>query len=495
MSRPRSSRPPLPARRVAIAAAVGLAATLFIAWPLTAVLLYTGVIQHEYGGRFPVDTASGLASITLSRHVLSDAYQLRLVQPEDSFLPLGDPAPLPRWVAVPAGPDPSLVYVDTGASGWPLRCFASESWQRRTNSGTATSPQYAWREELRHNILLATTPRGRVFLPLRPIWTGLAGDTLILGAGAWLGMVAATGLRSRLRQRRGACVGCGYDLCATPPGRPCSECGRPAPPRDTPAPRSRSRLAAWILLTSALIVVCAAWVAGVQPLTLLALRELLRLGERVGITASAALGRGSLAGQILGFNYSRPPLWYDLGAHAAAIAFSVAPALVAALAIHRRARSSDRLVTTTWSRAFASLALPVLLAGVVIAVLDRWLGTWLWLRLVELGESLGGTAPRISGALLMTPAGPFTGTGAADSLSNAMVRYGPAFFLAIPALAAAFALHSLLWRYAGRVDARFCPGCGYDLRATPTDRPCPECGRLPPSAPSPPPVPVSPPAR
>jgi hypothetical protein len=229
MSPPSSSRSPRPARRyprrTLTALAVGLAATLFIAWPLTCVLLYKGIIQHQYGGRFPVNTPSGPASITVSHRALSDAYQLRLVQPEDSFLPLGEPTPHPHWVSVPPGPEPALVYVDTGASGWPLRCFASESWQRRTHSGTPTSPRYAWQEQLRHNILLATTPRGRIFLPLRPIWTGLIGDTLIFGAAAWIAMTALTSLRSQVRRRRGACARCGYDLRATPADSACPECG------------------------------------------------------------------------------------------------------------------------------------------------------------------------------------------------------------------------------------------------------------------------------
>lgn len=234
MSPPSSSRSPHPSRRhprrILTALAVGLAATLFIAWPLTSILLYRGIIQHQYGGRFLVNTPSGSALITISHRTLSDAYQLRLVQPEDSFLPLGEPAPLPHWVAVPPGPEPALVYVETGASGWPLRCFASESWQRRTNSGTPTSPRYAWQEQLRHNILLATTPRGRIFLPLRAIWTGLIGDTLIFGAAAWIAMATFAGVRSSMRRRRGACSQCGYDLRATPAGSACPECGvlRPA---------------------------------------------------------------------------------------------------------------------------------------------------------------------------------------------------------------------------------------------------------------------------
>jgi hypothetical protein len=33
-----------------------------------------------------------------------------------------------------------------------------------------------------------------------------------------------------------------------------------------------------------------------------------------------------------------------------------------------------------------------------------------------------------------------------------------------------------IWRGRARADAGCCPACGYDLRATPVGRPCPECG-------------------
>lgn len=489
MSLPRSSRRPRPFRGIVFALAVGLAATLFIAWPLTSVLLYYGVIRHQYGGRFPVETPSGLGSITVSLHTLSDAYQLRLVQPEDSFLPLGDPARLPRWVAVPPGPEPALVYVDTGASGWPLRCFASESWQRRTNSGTPDSPRYAWREQLRHNILLATTPSGRIFLPLRPIWTGLIGDTLLFGACAWLGVAAVTGLRSYRRRRRGGCPECGYDLSATPNTSPCPECGRmavAAVAKAASADRGRLVRAAFV---PALIISCAAWAVWVGPFRLLALRELLRLGEAAGITPTAASGQGYLAGQILGFNYSRPPAWYDLAARAAAFAIMGAPVFAASLLLHRGSRSRERVAPTPWRRTFAMFALSMAVAGGVFAALDRWLGDWLFLRLLALGEAAGGSVSRLSGAINMTPDGPFAGHTVADSLANRLVRAGLIFLPSLAAFTAAYVLHTRFWRTA-HAAAHLCPACGYDLSATPNTSPCPECGRRRPDAPAQPPAPA-----
>jgi hypothetical protein len=41
---------------------------------------------------------------------------------------------------------------------------------------------------------------------------------------------------------------------------------------------------------------------------------------------------------------------------------------------------------------------------------------------------------------------------------------------------ALFVIGILMWILPARVKAGHCPHCGYDLRATPLDNPCPECG-------------------
>lgn len=68
----------------------------------------------------------------------------------------------------------------------------------------------------------------RVPLPVIPCWTGFAGDTLLF-TGMWAGvagiLVAAARGRAWMRERRGRCRGCGYDLRGLPAEACCSECG------------------------------------------------------------------------------------------------------------------------------------------------------------------------------------------------------------------------------------------------------------------------------
>jgi hypothetical protein len=240
------------------------------------------------------------------------------------------------------------------------------------------------------------------------------------------------------------------------------------------------------ILAPTLIVACSAWAVAAQRLNLLALRELLRLGELTGISATAASGKGSLGGQILGFNYSRPPGWYAFTARAAAFAIATTAALALAMYLHRRIRTRARFMPTPWSRVIARTVLPITLAGVLYAALDRWLGIWLWLRLIDLGESLGGTITRFSGQIAMSTDGPFMGSSSTDTFANLFTRYGPVFILSAPAYAAAFALYRLLWRTDLRTAAHLCAHCGYDLRGTPSSAPCPECGQARAEAPKPP---------
>lgn len=89
-----------------------------------------------------------------------------------------------------------------------------------------------------------TTPKGNspAPVPLRPIWIGLAGDTVFYGL-IWFGLwgtlvIPRRFVREVARFRRGACIECGYDL-----GydfiRGCPECGWRRDQHSAPAP-SRS---------------------------------------------------------------------------------------------------------------------------------------------------------------------------------------------------------------------------------------------------------------
>lgn len=114
-----------------------------------------------------------------------------------------------------------VVEVD---SGWPLRSMWSMwSWDASAHEGplprTATQGVF--------NLRIGSG-RG-VALPYWLLPAGFAGNAAVFAA-AWgavlLGPPAAVrGLRRHRRARRGACLGCGYDLRGAP-GRTCPECGR-----------------------------------------------------------------------------------------------------------------------------------------------------------------------------------------------------------------------------------------------------------------------------
>jgi hypothetical protein len=217
-------------RRIAAALALGVLTTLAIAWPLTAALLVRGVIRHQHTSRATYTAPGGVeCAVTSSRRALSDAFTIRPLRPENSYLPMGEPAQLPEWVAVPPNPSSkNLSAIDTGATGWPWRCFASESWQyREAVPGVPGQERMVITEVLRHNLLIAKNANGRVFLPLRPIWAGLAADVLVFALG-WAGLFAGLRwARARRRVGRGLCAACGYDLRGTPRGVVCPECGHP----------------------------------------------------------------------------------------------------------------------------------------------------------------------------------------------------------------------------------------------------------------------------
>ena len=60
-------------------------------------------------------------------------------------------------------------------------------------------------------------------LPLRPIWPGLAVNTLSYAALLWLLLFAPSTFRRHVRARRGLCPACGYPVGES---AVCSECGR-----------------------------------------------------------------------------------------------------------------------------------------------------------------------------------------------------------------------------------------------------------------------------
>jgi len=114
------------------------------------------------------------------------------------------------------------------SAGWPFPCLRHVS--VNDFSRVIRDPSLP-RTLLGGRITLSTD------LPIRPLWPGLAWNTLIFAA-AWylLGsatLFAARRLRRTLRIRAGKCPACGYSLAGVTTNR-CPECGHPAANPDLP---------------------------------------------------------------------------------------------------------------------------------------------------------------------------------------------------------------------------------------------------------------------
>jgi hypothetical protein len=127
--------------------------------------------------------------------------------------------------------------LSTRRLGWPFPSMADASWYRVdiTLAAASTSPlgtpipasyTNSVGESGTDGFSLRDTlgvPLG-VPLPLRPLWPGLVGDSLLYGLLLWLGLVMPARARAVLRRRGGRCPACGYDLVRNL-GAGCPECG------------------------------------------------------------------------------------------------------------------------------------------------------------------------------------------------------------------------------------------------------------------------------
>ncbi len=106
------------------------------------------------------------------------------------------------------------LYIDLHA-GWP--CFGLRGTATMIKSGLSAPS-------------LAFVPEGLMdlvkfpMLPLRPIWSGFAINTLFYATILWLVIPGPFALRRHLRRKRGLCVVCGYDLRHAEHDA-CPECG------------------------------------------------------------------------------------------------------------------------------------------------------------------------------------------------------------------------------------------------------------------------------
>jgi hypothetical protein len=110
------------------------------------------------------------------------------------------------------------------ARGWPMVALMSEIDTLATGTANSTSvpPANSYKTlgtRVGSNSFAITTPstnHAPIPIPLRPIWIGLIGDTLLF-ATVWLTLwstlvIPRRFIREVARFRRGACIQCGYDL-------------------------------------------------------------------------------------------------------------------------------------------------------------------------------------------------------------------------------------------------------------------------------------------
>jgi hypothetical protein len=140
---------------------------------------------------------------------------------------LPDAPRAPSWSAVNEPPLRDAIgtwFVGVeDARGWPQPAMYSD---------TILAPRIGrsqFNTTINHGILIQRNPaqsgKPASTIPLRPIWPGFAIDAVFYGAMAFAFLFGPGIVRHSLRQRRGACVRCGYDLRGTAAPGVCPECG------------------------------------------------------------------------------------------------------------------------------------------------------------------------------------------------------------------------------------------------------------------------------
>ncbi len=144
--------------------------------------------------------------------------------------PPADPSTLPTYIVVPPISDEEAVDKHYVVAGWPQRSFcavAVVTQQLGADNyrwvGDADYPLDTWRAAIRLSDD-SPDPFVRRILPLRPLWIGLIAKTSFYAVILWLVTLGPFAVRRFVRDRRGLCIKCGYDLRATE-HEVCPECG------------------------------------------------------------------------------------------------------------------------------------------------------------------------------------------------------------------------------------------------------------------------------
>ena len=104
--------------------------------------------------------------------------------------------------------------------GWPARTFGGRYYSTRS----ATSQKAEGVIHLPDSLIQFTRGKSRFDLPIKPIWSGFAINTIFYAAILWLLSLGPSATRRLIRRKRGRCIKCGYDLRGDLTGG-CPECG------------------------------------------------------------------------------------------------------------------------------------------------------------------------------------------------------------------------------------------------------------------------------
>lgn len=132
----------------------------------------------------------------------------------------------------PEGRMKRYVTLEVLMSGFPMASFSGQHtiertllFSRREQVRPRTSYDEHW--QWAHQVSCfadPANPRHRPVLPLRPLWFGVAVNTLFYAGALWLPLAGPFTLRQRLRRYYGHCPSCGYDLLGDLHAG-CPECG------------------------------------------------------------------------------------------------------------------------------------------------------------------------------------------------------------------------------------------------------------------------------
>jgi hypothetical protein len=115
--------------------------------------------------------------------------------------------------------------IDRYDCGWPIRSLRAEHWLEFLTTGQPPGTYFyeghpepsIWRNGIRARTAVQC-------LPIGPLWTGFAINTIFCAAILWVLVASAGFVRRRIRARRGQCPACAYPIGSSDV---CTECGKP----------------------------------------------------------------------------------------------------------------------------------------------------------------------------------------------------------------------------------------------------------------------------